>query len=134
MTLTCTCGEYDGDSGGWAFIPAEDFVKFEGKRRKRCSSCNELIEIGADSLRFSRWRSPCSIVEEHIYGSDGEVTIAPLHMCEKCGEIYLNLTEAGYCLSPDNDMREHMKDYWEMTGFTPEKDSETPCPIPAEQT
>jgi hypothetical protein len=66
---------------------------------------------------FTRIRSPISDIEERIFGE--EVPIAPLYMCEKCSEIYLNLEAAGYCLSITEPMQEALEEYWELTGFKP---------------
>ncbi len=43
--------------------------------------------------------------------------MSSLFVCGKCGEIYLNLAEIGYCLGPKDDMGEAIEEYWEMTGF-----------------
>ncbi|MGE4293869.1 MAG: hypothetical protein AB7E32_16875 [Desulfovibrio sp.] len=115
--LTCTCPEYDGDQDSWWFIEPKDFEKFHGVRRERCASCGAFIEIGAEAIRFLRARAPRSEIEERIHGF--EVSLAPWWHCERCGEIYLNLVAAGFCLSPADDMRDAMQEYWEMTGFTP---------------
>lgn len=116
--MSCSCHEWDGEEG-WCFYEPEDFSKFQRKRRKRCSSCKELVNIGDDCLEFVRERSPCSEIEMNICGDT--VPMSSLIMCEKCGEIYLNLTAVKYCMSPDEDMRGYMKEYHRLTGFDPEK-------------
>ncbi len=113
--LSCTCSEWDGDPGSWWYFIPNDFVQLNTKRRKRCSSCKELIDIGADCLEFERERYPYTDIEEKISGS--EIDMPPLWMCEKCGEIYLNLQDIGYCLGPQDDMREALVKYHELTGF-----------------
>lgn len=115
--LSCSCPEWDGEPGTWAFFEPKDFVIFNSKRRKRCSSCTDLINIGAECLEFERLRSAYTEIEERILGE--EIIAPPLFMCEKCGEIYLNLKDAGYCMSPVDVMQECLKEYWEMTGFRP---------------
>lgn len=102
--LSCSCSDWDGD--GWWYYPPNDFTKFKAKRRKRCCSCKELIDIGADCLEFCRTRGD-------------EIGMAPLHMCEKCGEIYFNLESAGYCLDIIENMNDYLKEYHELTGFKP---------------
>ena len=109
--LSCSC-DYDYD---WYYYPVDNFTKFELKRRKRCESCRKLINKGEDCLEFECFRDPNSDIEERIYGD--EVPLACQYLCEKCGEIYLNLTDLGYCLSFDQPMEEYLKDYWEITGF-----------------
>lgn len=99
------------------YYPPQEFSTFHGKRRKRCASCRELIEIGTDCLEFDRMRAPYTEIEQKIMGD--EVPIAPWYMCEKCGEIYLNLQDIGYCLNLGEDMRDCLKEYHELTGFVP---------------
>ena len=113
--LSCSCPEWDGDPDQWWFFPPEDFEKFKGKRRKRCCSCNELIDIGAACIALQRFRCPRNDIEEQILGD--EVQMASLYMCELCGEHFLNLSAIGYCLDPTVDMRVYLKEYQEMTGF-----------------
>ena len=125
--LTCTCPEYSGEPGTWFFYGQKDFEKFPTKRRKRCCSCKALINQGADCLRFERWRGPSNDIEDKIYGDDGEIRIADWFMCEQCGEIYMNLTDIGYCVMPNEHMEEYLKEYWEITGFTPRPDSSGPA-------
>ena len=115
MSLSCSCQEWDGD--GWAFYGATDFKKFEASRRKRCCSCKVLIDIGTDALEFERFRYPISQIEEDIYGNGGEITLASYWMCEKCGEIYLNLDDLGFCVDITEKMSDLLKEYQEMTGF-----------------
>ena len=109
--LSCDCG-YEFD---WYYQCIEAFVPLQGERRKRCSSCKELINIGSLCLGFYRERSSRHIVEERIYGD--MVPLAPYYLCEKCGEIFLNLKAAGYCMDIEKNMNEYLKEYWELTGF-----------------
>jgi hypothetical protein len=109
------CG-YPGE--WWYFSPEPDDLKpFTGKRRKRCSSCRRLIEIEEESLEFKRERSPWTELEEQISGC--QIPMASLFFCEQCSEIYLNLTDAGYCFGPKDNMKEALGEYWSITGFTP---------------
>ncbi len=105
MSLSCSCHEYDGE--GWAYLQPQQLTTLEASKRKRCCSCKKLIDKGADCLKFERFRAPNHEVEINIYGEDGE--------------IYLNLTAAGYCLNIEEDMHDNLKEYWAMTGFNPEK-------------
>lgn len=118
--LSCECYDWDGE--GWGYYCPEDFTTLNTKRRRRCLSCKELIEIGSPCLEFERHRYPQNEIEERIHGDwDVEIPIAPYWMCEKCGEKYLNLHNIGYCIEIPQDMRELMKEYWELTGFEPKK-------------
>ena len=114
--LSCSCNEYDGE--GWYYIQQEyGFTILAGKRRKRCGSCKEFINIGAKCVEFPRYRSSISEIEERISGD--EINLASWYMCEWCGEMYFNFDSLGYCIYLGDSMKENLKDYWEMTGFKP---------------
>ena len=115
MSLSCSCDEWEGD--GWSWVSDDDFRKFEGKKRKRCCSCKELINIGADCIRFVRFRMAQDDIELRIYGDGNEIYIAPWFMCESCGEIFLNLESLGYCINLCDRMDDLLAEYHEMTGF-----------------
>jgi len=111
MPLTCYC-ETDYEDYDWFYIAPSDFSQFSGTRRKRCSSCNELINIGEDVAAFSCYRPPRTFVEERIYGEGGEVPIADKYLCESCAGIYFSLRELGFeCVAPDENMRELAKEH-----------------------
>lgn len=112
--LSCSC---DFDSDGWYYYPPNDFKIFDHKRRKRCCSCNKLINQGTQCVEFDRYRAPVTDVEERIRGD--EVNLASWFMCENCGEIYFNLSVLGYCMFLGDSMIGNLEDYWEITGFTP---------------
>jgi len=114
--LSCSCTEYELEPGCWCWFGTDNFVKFEAKRRKRCCSCNELVNVGSDCLEFARIRCPASDIEARISGE--EIPMAPLIMCDKCGEHYLNLSEIGYCLEPFRNMEHYLLEYQIMTGFS----------------
>jgi hypothetical protein len=119
--LSCSC-DYD-DSDRWYYIP-DNFSTFTKKRRKRCCSCNTLIDINSQCVEFDRNRAPVSEIEERIMGS--EISLANWFMCEKCGEIFLNLSALGYCINLDKNMQEYLEDYWDLTGFTPKPTCDEP--------
>jgi len=110
--LSCTCNFYDS---GWYYYPPCDFSIFKKKRRKRCCSCKELIGVGDECVEFEKCRDPATDIEERIVGD--EVPMASDYMCEKCGEIYFNLTDLGYCINLGDEMQELLQEYWEMTKF-----------------
>lgn len=66
-------------------------------------------------MAFERYRSPLSDIEERIQGD--EVSLADWYLCESCGEIFLNLNAIGYCYYLGDDIRENLKEYWDLTGF-----------------
>ena len=109
MSLSCYCGESD-----WYYLPPEDFVILETTRRKRCCSCKELINIGSEVIRLERWRNPVTDIEERIEGT--EVYMAPVFLCEKCGEQFLNLVAYGYCINPMDNMFELLAEHRERKG------------------
>lgn len=115
MPLSCSCDEWEGDPGTWAYIPPDDFSRFDLYRRKRCSSCGGLIELGSDCLRFQRVRAPCTEIESRIMGE--EIAMSPMFLCENCGEHYLNLSEVGYCIAPNENVLDLLREYQRMTGF-----------------
>jgi hypothetical protein len=73
-------------------------------------------------LEFERGRFPYTDKEEEICGT--EIPIPSIYMCGECGETFLNLeaTDPPFCLNPRDDMRECLKEYWHLTGFTPRKE------------
>ena len=118
MGLSCSCSEWDDmEPGAKAYFKPEDFEEFKAKRRKRCCSCKNLIDIGSPCLEFQRIRNPYTEIEQRISGD--EISISSLYMCERCGEIYLNLQDAGYCLDPTDNMNQCLSEYHEITGFKP---------------
>lgn len=112
MPLMCEC-DTDGE---WWHIPPDDFAPLKTVRRKRCASCKELIEVGADAGCFGRWRYAQDEVELRIYGDDQEIEMAPKFMCEDCTGLYFSLTDLGFCLYLGEDMRDLVKQYAEVYG------------------
>jgi len=116
MSLSCGCGEWDGE--GWAYYFYDKFKKLATTRRKRCWSCKVLIDIGSECLEFPRFQHPNDELSAMINGEDCEMPLASWYACESCGEIFLNLNELGYCFNLTEDLRESMEDYHKLTGFT----------------
>lgn len=112
----------DDDSGdNWYYYYPDDFSIFKRQRRKRCCSCNRLIGDGEQCVIFNRYRPARPDIEERIRGD--EISLADFFMCEKCGEIYFNLSELGYCISLGSSMQDMLSEYQEMTGFRKELNS-----------
>ena len=109
--LTCSCPEYTDES--WEYIEPDDFTTLSTKRRKRCSSCKEFIDIGDTCMEFKRHRYSRNEIEDRIYGEDTEIEIASFFMCEKCGDQYWNLSELGFCVDITSNMFELLKEYTE---------------------
>ena len=114
--LSCSCQEWDGD--GWGYISEADFSVLATKNRRRCCSCKDLIGVGSMCVKFDRLRNPKNDIEERIHGD--EVHLAAYYLCEKCGEIFLNLDALGYCMDIRGDMNERLREYHELTGFKKE--------------
>ena len=115
--LSCDCGYYDEIS--WYYCPPSDFTTLQQKRRKRCCSCQKLIEPNAVCLECERNRDTRTDIEERIYGD--EVPLSSWFLCEGCGEIYLNLSKLGYCIRLGDYMPALLAEYWTMTGFEPKE-------------
>lgn len=124
MTLSCGChvGFDPSDlDEWWEYCPdGEDVFPAYRKRRARCKSCNALVGPGDDVLLFSRYRRAKNEIEERIH-SDNPIDIAPLFHCGRCAEIFLSLAALGYCVQPEDNMEDSLREYWKMTGFDPEK-------------
>lgn len=112
LSCSCECEGY-----GWWYTSKYDFTPLKTNRRRRCCSCGKLININALCIELCRYRSPQSDIENQIFGD--EVSLASWRLCESCGEIYLNLGAIGYCYWAGDDLRENLKDYWDITGFKP---------------
>lgn len=120
MSLLCYYEGYPGD--GWGFWKPEKFTMLNTKHRRRCKSCGNLIDIGSMCVEIERFQFPQNEIQCRIYGDwDVEIDLASYWLCESCGEIWFNLEALGYCLDPEGDMRENLREYWELTGFKPSK-------------
>jgi hypothetical protein len=118
MGLMCGCdSDWYPEPGDWTWGASKDYAPLSAKRRKRCCSCNELIDVGALSIEFCRVRIPDTDIEVRIYGEDGEIPIASNWMCEKCGDLYLSLEAIGYCMNPRDDMGELLKEHVARTNL-----------------
>lgn len=107
--LTCDTG--DGDYS-WYFFAPEDFTTLKTKRRQRCTSCRELIDVGATILLFECFRYPKEgSVEEKIVGEGNEVQMADKVMCEACGDQFMNLSALGFCLDIEENMFHLLDEY-----------------------
>jgi hypothetical protein len=74
-----------------------------------------MIKPGDTVLKFSRWRPTRNRMEERIHGD--EIPLAPYYLCESCGDLWLSLTEIGYCIAPDENVPaliEELKKYKEV--------------------
>jgi hypothetical protein len=124
MSLSCSCeGEYWPEEYGetaWWLPDENDVTTLQTKRRKRCKSCNELINIGEECTEIHRERMPYNEIEARITGAGDDVLIpvASWYLCERCGDIYSNLSSLGYCMDLASDnMEDLLIEYHKITGF-----------------
>jgi hypothetical protein len=115
MPLTCSCDEWDGE--GWYYINPTDFINLKTKYRRRCCSCNIKINLESLCLIFTRHRGVEDNEEYNILGEDAIIDISSWYMCEKCGEIFLNLNAIGYCIDIQNNMFDLLDEYQDVSGF-----------------
>ena len=115
MSLSCSC---DYDDFAWYYRAADDYSTLSTKRRRRCSSCQSLIDIGATVMEFTRTREALSDIEEKIYGSGNDaVNLASWYMCEECADLYFSLCDLGFdCVSLDDNMHDVVREYHETYG------------------
>ena len=119
MPLSCSC-DYDYEPGQKICYHGQDFEPLQTSKRKRCQSCKGLINIGDFSVKFDMCKVPEHEIEINIYGEDGEVPMAPKYLCEKCGEIYHNLSSVGFeCLWVGENMPEMLQEY--ISTYAPPK-------------
>ncbi len=112
MSLSCDCS-YDIDFD-WYYGDASDYHELDTTTRKRCKSCNDLIDIKALCISFERWRPPRGDIEIRIYGEDGEVPLATHYMCEECADLYFSLLELGYCVPINEPMKDLVAEHNSM--------------------
>lgn len=119
MPLSCSC-DYP-DICEWYYTDPDDYTVMSGTgRRKRCSSCGELIALGSITARFRRWRNPRSDIEESIYSD--EVPLASMYLCERCADLYFSFVELGFeCVGPWENMLELAHEYAEEYVPTPKE-------------
>lgn len=113
MSLSCSCDT--DDDCEWMYFSPSDYSTLNTTRRKRCKSCGTLIEVGAIVATFERKRYARTDIEERIYG-EGEcaIPLAEWYHCETCADLYFSLVELGFCVQPDDNMHELVREYAQM--------------------
>lgn len=115
MSLSCECNDFDMDIHDWGYLESpENFILLKTKKRRSCKSCKKLINKEELVLIFKRFRYPRTIVEMKIHGEDTEIPLAPHYWCEDCGDQYFNLSNLGYCVPPEANVWELLKEYAEI--------------------
>lgn len=116
MPLTCYC-EWEPEPGNWCWYGPDDYSTFEASRRKRCSSCHNLIDHASIVAKFERRRIPATDVEVAIFGEEGEIPLAPFYLCEECADLWFSFHDLGFeCVGPEENMRDLVKEYAEVYG------------------
>ena len=124
--ISCDCDFYEEPGPGQWYYTGNLLLTFEplkSTKQKRCCSCDKLISIGDICLVFIRHRYPHTEIEARITGTDWglneepPIKIANQYHCEICGEIYLNLSNLGYCIFPAENMGAVLKEYHELSNF-----------------
>jgi hypothetical protein len=131
MPLSCGCDyESDFDPGDWMYdfeASPHDFETLKTNRAKRCCSCKGLIKVGDICIVYHRCRYPytdieskirCGCVLDDCFSDPPSIRVSPHYHCERCGEIWLNLTDIGYeCLGPYENMPDALEEYHSLSGF-----------------
>jgi hypothetical protein len=112
--LSCSCPDYDDDVSYW-YTPPEDYSVLDTKRSRKCKSCGARIAVGDLTAKFIRWREASSDIEIKILGEGYEVYLADWYLCEACADQFFNLTELGFCMSPEDNLPEALADYVQLT-------------------
>ena len=117
MSLSCSCSDDDGDAV-WYWWPPKDYSLLATTKRKRCSSCKSLIDVGSTVAEFARSRPARTEIEERITQTEGDpeaIWLASSYLCEECADIWFSLSELGFeCVGPGENMRSVAKEYHEI--------------------
>ena len=102
MPLSCSCS----DDYEWFYTAPKFYQLFDHKKRKRCCSCGDLIEIGSYCGKFESYE---------MNEDDSEKCLAPNYMCETCTDLFFTFENLGYCivLCSDN-MKDMLVEYQEL--------------------
>ncbi len=107
MSLSCSCGDFDGD--GWYYEWTPEFKPLKTRNARKCCSCGAKIKPGDDATEFRRQRGPVTDIEERIHGD--EVPLASWWMCETCGGLAMAIEETGMCFTLGESMKQQIADY-----------------------
>lgn len=117
MGLSCEC--WDGDLGDyvWWYEDAGEFTTLETKRRRACISCESQIPVGSTVLPFITYRHPTLFeLNRSIYSEEEAVPKGKKYLCEACGDLFLSLSDLGFCVNPGESMAQLLHDYHENYG------------------
>ena len=111
MSISCECDTTDVEWNWWDEGDAAE--EYAGKRATHCFCCRSIIRPGDLHYSFRRTRPPRSDYEERRFGD--EIELAPLRLCEECGDMRENIADAGMCVtfgpgqSIKNEWLNHLK-------------------------
>lgn len=113
MSLSCACSYEESD---WYYLEPEDYRTYPvAARRKKCASCGERIKSGHLCTEFERYRFARNDIEERICGSDNEIWLASMWLCERCSDLYFSFDELGYsCVDPWENMLDLAHEYADL--------------------
>lgn len=115
MPLSCM---FDDDIDYYA-NPDDDFS--QSPVRSFCQSCGKIILPEDCVLRLECYRYPDPESDDPVdikaEEEGSEICLPDEYHCERCGEIYLTLSELGYIFSSSENMEGLLEEYQEMTGF-----------------
>ena len=113
-TLSCEC-EWELEPGQTCYWPPDDYSVLKTSKRKRCQSCNQLIDIGTVVGRFIRCKEPDNDVDEQIYGICEDIGLgipmADHYLCEECMDLYYSLDALGFCGQLYENQRDLVAEY-----------------------
>lgn len=113
--------------GDWWFEHREDFSQLPAKpANRKCDSCGKHLCAGDDVLQLDIYRYPNDeeLAADADMDEDDAVLSDMVFYCDECGGILLSLEAAGFSVILDDshsDVHEALQQYWEMTGFDPNK-------------
>lgn len=115
MSLSCYC-KYEPEPGDVLWDQPSDYKALDTKAPRKCCSCGAKLETGATVVEFPRHKVPDCDYEWARFGEEYEdgPKRASRWMCERCGDLYYSLDELGYCINPEEDQRELVKEYAAM--------------------
>lgn len=127
MPLTCDFDDYYR-ADEYA-EPDLDFSQMPLDTTGLCSSCQKELAPGDIALKHTCWRYPTDEEVDQYYDEDQEggydeeaqVPLPDKYLCERCGEIRMNLEALEYAICIEDDMQSLLHEYQQMTGFDPAK-------------
>jgi hypothetical protein len=76
---------------------------FKCRTPRECSACGDSIQIGDDMYR------------QNMYDFDNSKIVAPIFLCNECGEMTENLSEAGFCFDFNSRILDQWLEYLQKT-------------------